>query len=114
MTTAEKKKRARLTDEERERVGRFLDSITYQGPAPLNGNGYRGITREQYWESYQSWARGGHAWQALRQGGTGQMAALCWYQHIHRPGSREWRPSIIIAALVDASRAPTPSGGHAQ
>jgi hypothetical protein len=91
--------RLTLTREERDRIGRFLDTITYQGPAPLNGNGYHGITREQYQESYQCWWRGGRAWHALQQGGTGQMAALCWYQHIHRPGSREWRPSVIIRAL---------------
>jgi hypothetical protein len=92
--------RLTLTREERERIGRFLDTITYQGPAPLNGNGYHGITREQYQESYQCWWRGGRAWHALQQGGTGQMAALCWYQHIHRPESREWRPSVIIRALL--------------
>lgn len=92
-------------------IHRFLwsDVIVPHGP-PLNNHGYRGITREQYSESYHSWARGGHAWNVIEQGGTGIMAALCWYQHIHKPGSREWRPSVIIRALRDAALGSSPRG----
>jgi len=100
----------RLSSADRARAGAFLKSLCYDGPAPLNGTGYHGITREQYWESYQSWARGGRAWNRLEQGGTHIMAALCWYQHIFKPGSHEWRPSIIIRALLAASRAVPETG----
>lgn len=94
-----------LSGVELDAVNRFIfDVLLDQGPPPLNGYRMRGITREQHSKSYQSWARGGRrVWGALHQGGTGQMAALCWYQHIHRPGSREWRPSIIIRAFVRAA-----------
>lgn len=94
----------RLSREDVLAAHRFLNSLTFQGPPPLNAYGYHGITREQYSESYQSWNRGGDAWNRLEQGGTGIMAALCWYQHIHKPGSKEWRPSIIIRAVVEAGR----------
>lgn len=94
-----------LSDAERDAVNRFLfDKLLVKGPPPLNREYMPGLTSEQYWSSYEQWARGGRrAWNALRQGGTGQMAALCWYQHIYRPGSREWRPSIIIRAFVAAA-----------
>lgn len=92
-----------LTHEDRQAVAAFLAARSFQGPAPINATGYVGITREQYWESYQSWARGGYAWDVMGQGGTGIMGALCWYQHIHKPGSKEWRPSVIIRAIVAAA-----------
>lgn len=58
------------------------------------------FTQKQWSESYQSWAKGGRAWdRLLGLGGTDTQSALTWYQHIHRPGSKEWRPSIIIRAL---------------
>lgn len=98
------KRRFDLSREEVAAVRAFLDAREFQGPPPINATGFTGITREQYWESYQSWARGGHGWRALHSGGTTTMGALCWYQHIHRPGSKEWRPSIIIRALLDAVR----------
>lgn len=58
-----------------------------------------GITREQWELSYPSWSHGGSGWNALQSGGTVIMQAIMWYQHIHRPGSHEWRPAVIIAAL---------------
>lgn len=61
------------------------------------------LTKEQWWQSYQSWARGGNGWNRYSIGGTYINAALAWYQHIHRPGSHEWRPSIIMAAVLDAA-----------
>jgi hypothetical protein len=65
------------------------------------------ITHHQWWESYPSWARGGNGWQRrlTHFGGTDIWKALGWYQHIHRPGSKEWRPAIIIKALLDAVQA---------
>jgi len=54
-------------------------------------------------ESYQSWILGGRGWDTMEQGGTGILIALTWYQHVHRPGSKEWRPKKIIAALLSSS-----------
>lgn len=97
--------RLSLTEDDRAVIHGFLwDTLITQGPAPLNGYRVADITREKRSESYQSWARGGRAWNVMGQGGTGQLAALCWYHHIHKPGSREWRPSIIIRALLDVAR----------
>lgn len=94
-----------LTKEDRDAINGFLwGTLIKEGPPPINASYIPGITREQNSESYQQWARGGRAWRVMGQGGTGQMAALCWYHHIHKPGSREWRPSIIIRALLAASR----------
>ena len=74
-----------IPHEERKQIDKFLFSL--------------GFTKEQYWESYRNWYKGGRGWWPLHQGGTGQMLALMWYQHTHRPESKEWRPSIIIKAL---------------
>jgi hypothetical protein len=57
------------------------------------------LNRDQWQESYQSWARAHVAWNSHHLGGTYTVAALTWYQNIHRPGSKEWRPSIIMRAV---------------
>jgi hypothetical protein len=99
-----KRRRLTLTKAETATIHRFLwGTLIKQGPPPLNTYSVAGISREQHSASYQQWARGGHAWNAMEQGSTGQMAALCWYHHIHKPGSREWRPSVIIRALLAAA-----------
>jgi hypothetical protein len=28
------------------------------------------------------------------------MLALMWYQHVHKPGSKEWRPKVIFRAIL--------------
>lgn len=61
------------------------------------------ITEEQWWKSYHSWCHGGRAWNKLQSGGSDIETALAWYQHIHKPGSKEWRPSIIIDAVCRAA-----------
>jgi hypothetical protein len=104
--------RIELTREEAAAVNQFIfGTLLFERGAPLNGHGMHGLTGEQWWQSYQSWGRGGRAWYALNQGGTGQMAALCWYQHVHRPGSHEWRPAKIIPAFVAASLSALRCGG---
>lgn len=61
------------------------------------------LTKEQWWKSYQYWARADSAWQRqFGRGGTDIQSALAWYQHIYKPGSKEWRPKIIIKALLDS------------
>jgi hypothetical protein len=99
--------RIKLTDRQREVARAFIRGALYE-ERYQEGRGWsyharHDVTQEQIEASYQSWARGGNGWAVLHEGGTGIMAALVWYQHVHRPGSREWRPSIIIAALVDAA-----------
>jgi drug/metabolite transporter superfamily protein YnfA len=85
-------------------VHAFLASMYVEGtPETHMIPGYRGLTREQYWKSYQQWNKGGDAWDRLQAGGTYIIIALMWYHHVHKPGSEEWRPSIIIRALVAAS-----------
>lgn len=62
------------------------------------------FTRAQWSEAYQSWNRGGNGWsRQLGLGGTDTQSAICWYQFIHKPGSKEWRPRIIILALSRAT-----------
>lgn len=57
---------------------------------------------KEYWYSYPQWAKGGdRAWMPLREGGTGIMRVLMWYHHVHKPGSKEWRPKIIIKAVKE-------------
>ena len=60
----------------------------------------RDFTKEQRDFSYQKWAKGGKGWFLARQGGVGVMLMLCWYHHIYKLGSAEWRPKIIINALI--------------
>jgi hypothetical protein len=80
--------RNKLSVERRQIIDKFLFSLS-------------GFTKKQWEQSYPSWTRGGRGWWPLQQGGTGIMRALMWYQHVHKPGSREWRPSIIIQALIE-------------
>lgn len=61
------------------------------------------LNNEQWMRSYQSWARGGHAWDRYGLGGTDINTALAWYHWIHKPGSREWRPSIVMDAVSVAA-----------
>jgi hypothetical protein len=68
-------------------VNAFLFSLPY-------------FSSEQYWESYPSWSHGGRGWYPMQQGGTGIMLALMWYQHVHKPGSKEWRPKVIFRAIL--------------
>jgi hypothetical protein len=82
-----------ITQQQRGKVMLFLDE--QQRTA---------ITCQQWQESYQSWAHGGHGWNRYGLGGTYINAALAWYQHIHKPGSKEWRPPIIMAAVIEATQ----------
>ena len=58
------------------------------------------MTNEQWQKSYRSWAHGGDAWNQYGIGGTDITTALVWYQHHYKPGSREWRPAIIMRAVT--------------
>ena len=64
------------------------------------------LTRDQWQSAYSSWWRGGNGWNKLRSGGTDIQTCLAWYQSIHKPGSKEWRPSIIIDAVCRAAANP--------
>jgi hypothetical protein len=87
----ERDRRLSLSDEQRARVDRFLFSGMH-------------FSQHEYWSSYPQWARGGRGWWPLHQGGTGIMLALMWYHHRHKPGSREWRPAVIIKALLEETK----------
>lgn len=61
-------------------------------------------TKENWWLSYQQWAKGGNGWNRLAGwAGADVHTALYWYHHIHKPGSKEWRPRAIIIAVIDAA-----------
>lgn len=62
------------------------------------------IQREEWHESYRSWARGARTWSCVYGfGGTDVRTALWWYQYRHKPGSKEWSPVVIVRALLAAS-----------
>lgn len=63
------------------------------------------LTRDQWMQSYLSWAKGGRGWNPFGLGGTDINTALAWYQHIYKPGCREWRPKIIMRAVVESAGA---------
>ena len=58
------------------------------------------FSSDQYWHSYPRWSMGGSTWHGFRNGGTYIMLALQWYHHIHKPGSKEWRPQTIMRGLL--------------
>lgn len=65
-------------------------------------------TEEEYWFSHERWGYSNRYrasmrnWQTLNEGGTGIMRVLMWYHHVHKPGSKEWRPTVIIRAVHSA------------
>ena len=63
-----------------------------------------GVTREKWYKSYHTRGIGDYAWSKYQFGGTWTQACVYWYQHIHKPGSSEWRPAIIMGAVLDAAR----------
>jgi hypothetical protein len=70
-----------------------------------------GITQNQWSDAYATCFRGGSGWQeGLRwDDGTLRRLLIAWYQIIHKPGSKEWRPSIIVeAACLAAGLSPSP------
>lgn len=61
------------------------------------------ITREQFNISYQSWVHGGRGWDRYQMGGTGVSHCIAWYQYVRKPGSHEWRPAMIMRAVLGAA-----------
>lgn len=57
--------------------------------------------KEQCWEAYHFWARGGRGWNRYGLGGTYIMYVLCWYHFREKPNCREWRPPIIMKKLIN-------------
>lgn len=62
------------------------------------------FTSDQYYRSYPQWSRGGSGWHPFRQGGTYIMNAIMWYHYVYKNNSMEWRPSIIIRAVLREAR----------
>jgi hypothetical protein len=85
-----------LTSEQRIAIDRFLFGEVKQWI-----HGQPGPERSRMYEvAYDGWARGGRGYGSLHQGGTGIMYLRQWYMFKYKPGSKEWRPSIIIKAVV--------------
>lgn len=54
-----------------------------------------------YDHSYLQWAKSSQkAWGRIQTGGTYQLYALIWYYHYFKPGSKEYRPKVIIDAIL--------------
>jgi hypothetical protein len=89
------KRFAMMSPAEEAAAYRFLDTIWQTGEF---------VTKEQWWQTYPTWGKGGNrAWARIGMGGTMQMTALCWYQHLHKPGSKENRPRVIFRAVCRAA-----------
>lgn len=57
-------------------------------------------TKEMYESSYHCLAKYDGAWKrTFATGGTYTMRAIMWYQHIHKPNSKESRPRFIMSEL---------------
>lgn len=80
----------KLTPEQRESIDNFLFN---EYPLLI-------LQPDDYERMRTAWARGGRSWGTIGQGGTGQCRLILWYQNIYRPYSKEWRPRIIINALL--------------
>lgn len=79
-----------LSEAQKQSIHTYLDQYTF--------------TRPDYESSYQFWVKGGRGWnRTFATGGTYTMKALMWYHHKYRPGSEEWRPTIIMSALCKAA-----------
>ncbi len=64
----------------------------------------RAVLSNKQWKSAQAaWRTGDNGWNTFASA-TDIQTCIAWYRCIHRPGSREWRPSIIIRAVVAASQ----------
>jgi len=74
-------------------------TFSEQGPEHIL-TAAQGVARDKYWKSYHSWGNCRYAWYKYQFGGTWTVACIYWYQHIHKPGSSEWRPAIIMAAVL--------------
>jgi hypothetical protein len=62
-----------------------------------------GVTKEKWQKSYHTRGINSRAWYKYQFGGTWTQACVYWYQHIHKLGSSEWRPAIIMKAVLDAA-----------
>jgi len=60
-------------------------------------------SREELSQCSQSQERGDAAWSEYGISATDVQTARWWYQRRREPGSNEWRPAIILRALVRAS-----------
>ena len=69
----------------------------------MTGNDPNG-SADKYQKSYHSWGNCRYAWYKYQFGGTWTVACIYWYQHIHKPGSSEWRPAVIMDAVLLAAQ----------
>lgn len=85
-------------------MGFTKDQLAAVGPFLKQVRDRARIDREEWREAYQSWARGARGWEVVYGfSGADIHTALWWYQYRHALGSKEWRPTVIIRALIQAS-----------
>lgn len=60
--------------------------------------------RAQFDHSYPTWGKHATLWDTLplRLGGSYQLKAIRWFQHVKRPGSTVSRPDIVLNAIYEA------------
>lgn len=59
--------------------------------------------RAELQECHQSRGLGDTVWSEYGVSDTDAQTARWWYQHRHKLGSKEWRPAVILGALLKAS-----------
>lgn len=57
-------------------------------------------TLEQLLATGKHYAKESTVWRHIRQSASGQIKLVCWYNNTHRPGGQEWRPAVIIVAVL--------------
>ncbi|GAB3990452.1 hypothetical protein GCM10028807_17650 [Spirosoma daeguense] len=87
-----------VNEKQRQALERFV--------ASLEGK-YNGL---QYDETKAIWAKDSPIWRHIRQGTTGQLRLICWYNNTHKPGSKEFRPQLIIQAALEHVNTPHSQG----
>lgn len=90
----------KLSEAECKAMHRLLDKMWADLLPALQADTEEEGVRFDWYLTGASVAHGGNGWQRLwGTGGTYIHRAVFWYQHVHKPGSREWRPKRIIEAL---------------
>ena len=62
------------------------------------------IPNDEWWACWESGPNGADKWRAIGMRDGDTITALWWYRCRHKPRSTEWRPVIILRALLKASQ----------
>lgn len=92
----------KLTENKRTTIDLFVEEIgkmeEFQGVYSMGKDASK---REIHHRAYTNIVKGGRGWNCLQQGMTGILRVVVWYQNIFKANSKEWRPSIIIKAVLE-------------